>query len=103
VLACPAERACVRLEHLRLAEGPAPSGLELTRDVAEPAIGHDFAALLDSPEIAELLEARHRAGASTRELRELLELIGDAYRWARRRRWTNRNPTADIALDDFTQ
>jgi hypothetical protein len=197
VLACPAERACVRLEHLRLADVPTPSGPErapraprgagtkreirpgvwelaigigtgpdgrarrrylrvhgderdaeaaledlsetahgptrlgdlrvrelldryltwlddgadptvrrlrqLTRDVAEPAIGHDFAALLDSPEIAELLEARHRAGASTRELRELLELIGDAYRWARRRRWTNRNPTADIALGDFTQ
>jgi hypothetical protein len=73
----------------------------LTRDVVEPAIGHDFAALLDGADIGELLEARHRADASRQELRELLGLIGGAYRWARRRKWTSHNPTEGIELRDF--
>jgi hypothetical protein len=76
---------------------------QLVRDVVEPAVGYDFAALLDSPEISELLWDWQRAGASARELRDLLRLVDGAYRWARRRHWTNRNPTADIELRDFTE
>jgi hypothetical protein len=75
----------------------------LTRDVVEPAIGHDFAALLDGADIGELLEARRRADASGQELRELLGLIGGAYRWARRRKWTSHNPTEGIEFRDFTR
>lgn len=190
VLACPAERACVRIEHLRLAprrqpvrasrrrrgtgsmrevrpgvwritvsDGPGSDGRlrrrhqtvygdendalealallaetanEPTRlgdlrvrelidrylcwlapgqDVArlrrlattriEPAIGLEYAALLEGALIEQVMKRLPAEGASEDEIRATYRLLHDTYAWARRRRWTRVDPLRDLTLDDI--
>ena len=67
----------------------------------EPVCGRHFAALLDTADIDGLLRTAHQGGASPQELKEILGLLAETYRWARGRRWTTRNPTAATRVRDI--
>ncbi|HVF15106.1 MAG TPA: hypothetical protein VM942_10930 [Acidimicrobiales bacterium] len=88
-----------------LDDGSATAPIESYRKIAdtviEPACGRDFAAILDTADVDDLLRTAYRGGASPQELREILALLTETYRWARGRRWTTRNPTADTRVRDI--
>jgi len=80
---------------------PIESYRKIADTVIEPVCGRVFAALLDTAEIDVLLRTAHKGGASPQELKEILALLAETYRWARGRRWTTRNPTADTRVRDI--
>ncbi|HEX2039875.1 MAG TPA: HNH endonuclease [Acidimicrobiales bacterium] len=55
----------------------------------EPAIGLEYAALVDGALIDGLLRRLRTEGAGDDEIRATYRLLHDTYAWARRRRWTN--------------
>lgn len=73
----------------------------LAEDVVEPAVGREYAALLDSDAVAHALETAIASGVPAADIRGVHRLLGDAYRWARRRRWTRRDPLATVVLRDI--
>lgn len=73
----------------------------LAEDVVEPAVGREFAALLDSGTVGRLLETAIASGVPATDVRAVHRLLNDVYRWARGRRWTRRNPLAGVALRDI--
>jgi hypothetical protein len=68
----------------------------------EAAIGGEYAALLDARAVRRALASAYRNGASSAEVRELLNITRAAYQWAQHRRWTSRDPTLDINVRDIT-
>ncbi len=80
---------------------PVESYRRIADTVIESACGRDFAALLDTADIDVLLRTAYSRGASPQELKEILTLLADTYRWARGRQWTSRNPTADTRVRDI--
>ncbi|MEA2717300.1 MAG: hypothetical protein QOI99_1617 [Actinomycetota bacterium] len=82
---------------------PVESYRRIADTVIEPVCGRQFAALLDTADIDVLLRTAHKGGASSQELKEILALLADTYRWARGRRWTTRNPTADTRVRDIVR
>ncbi|MGI8806619.1 MAG: hypothetical protein ACR2KK_01950 [Acidimicrobiales bacterium] len=56
--------------------------------------------LLDAGAVDDLLQQLHGAGVARDELRDALQLLDHAYRWARRQRWTSVDPTSDVRLRD---
>lgn len=83
--------------------GTAPVGSyrKIADEVVEPALGRQFAVLIDTADVDGLLRAAHQDGASRQELTDVLALLAQAYRWARGRQWTTRNPTTDIRIRDI--
>lgn len=67
----------------------------------EPHIGREFAVLLDSGGVDDLLRRLHATGVARAELRGALHLLKGAYRWARSQRWTSVDPTTDVVLRDL--
>ena len=90
-----------------LDDGTATAPIESYRKIAdtviEPVCGRQFAALLDTADVDVLLRTSHNGGASPQELKEILSLLAETYRWARGRRWTTRNPTADSRVRDIVR
>ncbi len=90
-----------------LDDGTATAPIESYRKIAdtviEPVCGRQFAALLDTADVDVLLRTAHQGGASPQELKEILALLAETYRWARGRRWTTRNPTADTRVRDIVR
>ena len=90
-----------------LDDGTATAPIESYRKIAdtviEPVCGRQFAALLDTADVDVLLRTAHKGGASPQELKEILALLAETYRWARGRRWTTRNPTADTRVRDIVR
>ncbi len=82
---------------------PIESHRRIADAVIQPAFGRQFAALLDTADIDVLLRTCHKGGASPQELKEILALLAETYRWARGRRWTTRNPTADTRVRDIVR
>ncbi|MGH9224082.1 MAG: hypothetical protein ACRD2W_09960, partial [Acidimicrobiales bacterium] len=75
---------------------------ELAELVVEPAVGRRYAVLLDVPDVYGLLRDRHQGGADRDELRAILRLLTDAYRWAHEKRWTTRDPIGGLNIRDIT-
>lgn len=73
----------------------------LAEDVVDPPVGREFAALLDSSTVGRLLETAIASGVPAPDVRAVHRLLNDVYRWARRRRWTRRDPLADVDLRDI--
>lgn len=69
--------------------------------VAWPRRGREYAALLDHSARCAPPRGRRRVGRSNRRHRAVHRLLGDVYRWARRRQWTRRDPLADVDLRDI--
>ena len=85
------------------ATAPTESYRKIADTVIEPVCGRQFAALLDTADVDVLLRTAHKGGASPQELKEILALLAATYRWARGRRWTTRNPTADTRVRDIVR
>ena len=75
----------------------------LAEDVVEPGVGREYAALLDGSAVAHLLETAVASGVPAADVRAVHRLLGDVYRWARRRRWTRHDPLADVVLRDIVR
>ena len=80
---------------------PVESYRQIADAVIEPACGRQFAAVLDTADVDVLLRTAYKSGASPQELKEVPTLLAETYRWARGRRWTSRNPTADTRVRDI--
>lgn len=64
----------------------------------EPAIGLEYAALLDSGLIDQAL--RQLRTEEREEIRATYRLLHNTYGWARRRRWTKLDPLHDVTPKD---
>lgn len=73
---------------------------KLAEEILEPAMGHQYAALIDGSAVAKLLREHHNSGGAVVEVRELHELLAATYRWAESRRWTTLKPTTDVSVND---
>ena len=68
----------------------------LLRDVITPALGDELAALATGNDIERALEAAVHDRTPPPDARDALRLLRRSYQWAKRRRWRDDDPTAEI-------
>lgn len=70
--------------------------LRLLRGVITPNLGDELAALATGDDIERALEAAVHDGTPLPDARDALRLLRRSYQWAKRRRWRDDDPTAEI-------
>ena len=73
---------------------------QLANTRLEPAIGLEYAALVDGALVDQAFKRLHAEGTRKDEIRATYRLLHDTYAWARRRRWTKLDPLHDLTLKD---
>ena len=68
----------------------------LLSDVIEPTMGDDLAAIITGRRIEVALEDAAASDTPLADARDAVRLLRRTYEWARRQRWHNENPAADI-------
>ncbi|MEN3271915.1 MAG: hypothetical protein V7636_676 [Actinomycetota bacterium] len=85
--------------HLTSVEPPARASEReqaLLHDVIEPNIGDHLAALTTADDIERAMETAAAAGSPLPDVRDAVRLLRRSYQWAEQRRWTSKNPAADV-------
>ena len=74
----------------------APRDTSLLRDVIEPVLGDDLAALVTPERIETAFDDAGRDGTPPPDVRDALRLLRRTFQWATRMRWCEHDPTAGI-------